>query len=587
MTLKEIVQERYELEMNSLSPQAKKIITSDFSDFSRIMAFHAHGPYGFHPFTSSVYLQQELYTFSDKIYTIYVNEQIKDWKRELLNDISSKKEMTLEVLIDNYLERSYKLILKIEDQFVRKIINNNCPRYYQALYFIKREKHINDFLRCSDSERKKIKLFFDRFEEIYKDIEVTYLHKKTETKESVLLTESVAPKTASKSRRTTPKSERTKSTKNHKSLNKPEKELVNDNNGKRSKNNVEENKDSSKNKIIVSDLNNSFKESLSPEFYNTPVFCLDELTMTATINYGCNGKISLGLSSSYVAPSFPFLSNFERDHVKYDPDEKYRKPIVSDRITRSAHRYKWFGVNGMDYIVSFKKYGIIAKCIDLFFGEYICYVPVEFEESNGINYALVKTSDDIITSTLTKRKDLINFLEKEDISLRDFKLKEITNKLYCLCDFYDSYELCDFLDLDTDLYDKDDVLIELQAAMSNKTIDEFLWDSYTVEEKNDYLMNKLTALRNKDAFLRFNIVKLNYLPYSKEVELSYLVHSEYSIEVYINVDIIYDDESITSYQHIKVDSYDDQFIYFQGKTRIKSDKDYLSIRLIRLTCSDE
>jgi hypothetical protein len=295
----------------------------------------------------------------------------------------------------------------------------------------------------------------------------------------------------------------------------------------------------------------------------------------------------LGLSSNYVAPSFPFLSYFERGHVKYDPDEKYRKPIVSDRITRSAHRYKWFGVNGMDYIISFKKYGIIAKCTDLFFGEYICYVPVGFEESNEINYALVKTSDDIIISTLTKRKDLIYFLEKEDISLRDFKLTEITDKLYCLCDFYDSYELCDFLDLDTDLYDKDDVLIELQAAMSNKTIDEFLWDSYTLEEKNDYLMNKLTALRNKDAYLRFNIVKINYIPYSKEVELSYLIHSEYSIEVYINIDIIYSDESITTYQHIKVDSYDDQFIYFQGKTRIKSDKDYLSIRLIRLTCSDE
>jgi hypothetical protein len=347
------------------------------------------------------------------------------------------------------------------------------------------------------------------------------------------------------------------------------------------------NRNNSKNKVIVSELNQSFKDSLSPGFYDTPVFCLDELTMTATINYGCNGRISLGLSSSYVAPSFSFLYNFERDHVKYDPNEKYSKPIVSDRITRSAHRYKWFGVNGMDYILSFKKYGIIAKCIDLFFGEYVCYVPVELEESNEIYYALVKTSDDIINSTLTKRRDLIDFLEKEDISLRDFKLLEITDKLYCLFDYYDLYELYDFLDLDTDLYDKDDVLIELQAEMSNKTIDEYLWDSYTLEEKNDYLMNKLTALRNKDAFLRFNIVKIHYLPYSKEVELSYLIHSEYSIEVYINIDIIYSDESITSYQHIKVDSYDDQFVYFQGKTRIKSERDYLSIRLIRLTCSDE
>ena len=69
--------------------------------------------------------------------------------------------------------------------------------------------------------------------------------------------------------------------------------------------------------------------------------------------------------------------------------------------------------------------------------------------------------------------------------------------------------------------------------------------------------------------------------------MSYLIHSEYSIEVFVNIDVLYKDGSSLAYSHIRVDSYDDQFVYFQGKTRIKSEKDYLNIQLISLTCSDE
>ena len=190
----------------------------------------------------------------------------------------------------------------------------------------------------------------------------------------------------------------------------------------------------------------------------------------------------------------------------------------------------------------------------------------------------------MIISTLTKRVDLIQFLEYKDISLRDFKLLEITDKLLFLCDYYDIYV---FLGLDDDLFEKSDIILQLQAEMTKKTIDEFLWDSYTLEEKNDFLSQRIKTSRNKEAFLRFNIVKVHYLPFSKEIEVSYLIHSEYSIEVFVNIDVLYKDGSSLAYSHIRVDSYDDQYIYFQGKTRIKSEKDYLNIQLISLTCSDE
>ena len=593
MTLKESVQKRYEKEIESLSSQARIAISRNFSDFSRLMAFHDHGPYAFKSFSLSDHVREELFAFSNRIFAIYVKEQIEEWKSIAKHD-SSSPSLIAEMVFDNYLQKSYRLILQTEERFVQKLIKNNCPHYTQALCFIKREKSINDFLRCSESERKKLILFFDKFGEIYNEIISFYNHNKKETingSESSMLTK-VTDKTTAKSDGLKPQKAKTKTTK----VSKPQQKKKSSNSitkstknkSKRLPDDIEEDLEEIDSKspkyIEVSIQNRPFIESDGPSVYDTPHFYFDDLTMMVRINYGCNGSISFGLSSNYITPSFSFLYNFERDIIKQDPDANYHKPIVSDRISRSAHGYKWFGVNGMDYMISLKKYGIVAKCVNLYFGDYICYVPVEIDDYDGECLAEIKATDDSIVSALTIRHDLVFFLEYEDISLRDFKLLEITDKLFYLCDYYDIY---DFLGLDEDLCDKNDVILKLQASMSRKTIDEFLWDSYTLNDKNEYLMQRVKALRNKEAYLRFNIVKINYLPYSKEIELSYLIHSEYSIEVYVNIDIFYKDGSCESYPHIKVESYDDQFIYFQGKTRIRCEKDYLHIKLIELTCADE
>lgn len=593
MTIKEIVQKRYDLEIDSLSPQAKKVISSNFSDFSKLMVFHDHGLHVFNSFTSSEYIQQELFDFSNKIWLIYIKEQIVEWKRRLLLDASSTKEIVLESLIDNYLGKVYRLILKAQGQFVQKTIKFNCPNYQQALCFVKKEKSVNDFLRCSESERRKLLAFFNEFGEIYNDILQFYCQKKKESanemvtsvlsdvfieKRKTELNKVEAKKNKKKKKiRKTQHNKNTITSKNE-NVNKP-KRILNDN-----KREIKGENSVTKKQSVVYGQCLSLVDIKSPQLYDTPHFYFDDLTMIAFINYGCNGIVSFGLSSDYIATSFPFLYNFERDHIKYDPDEIYKKTIVSDRITRSAHRYKWFGANGEDYMTSLEEYGIAAKCIDLYFGEYRCYIPVEVDGYDEDYLAEIETTDETIISTLTKRIDLIQFLEYKDISLRDFKLLEITDKLLLLCDYYDIY---DFLGLDDDIFEKSEIILQLQAEMTKKTIDEFLWDSYTLEEKNDFLTQRIKTSRNKEAFLRFNIVKVHYLPFSKEVEVSYLIHSEYSIEVFVNINILYKDGSSLAYSHIRVDSYDDQYIYFQGKTRIKSEKDYLNIQLISLTCSDE
>ena len=382
MTLKESVQKRYEKEIESLSSQARIAISRNFSDFSRLMAFHDHGPYAFKSFSSSDHVREELFAFSNRIFAIYVKEQIEEWKSVAKHD-SSSPSLIAEMVFDNYLQKSYRLILQTEERFVQKLIKNNCPHYTQALCFIKREKSINDFLRCSESERKKLILFFDKFGEIYNEIISFYNHNKKETSngsESSMLTK-VTDKTTAKSDGLKTQKAKTKTTK----VSKPQQKKKSSNSitkstknkSKRLPDDIEEDLEEIDSKspkyIEVSIQNRPFIESDGPSVYDTPHFYFDDLTMMARVNYGCNGSISFGLSSNYITPSFSFLYNFERDIIKQDPDANYHKPIVSDRISRSAHGYKWFGVNGMDYMISLKKYGIVAKCVNLYFGDYIFY----------------------------------------------------------------------------------------------------------------------------------------------------------------------------------------------------------------------
>ena len=592
MTLKEIVQEKYEQEIDSWSFEAKRVVRDNFADYSRLIVFHERGQNAFKTFTKSLVVQHELYELTENTYSLYVKEQLLEWKRSAIRELLSKDETLYEKIIDDYLKRSYQFLLKEESSFVQKTIKNNCPQYAQALVFVRKQKSINEFLRCSNEQRNELSAFFDRFGELYNGIVYIYNEKKVLTPQSSQHLEVLQKQKSVISSKIDDR--RTKSTKKSLHVANKQKSKTSKRKHKKTQNAQDgekrlRKKDKPASSIKFVDIDSvsvlSFHELPSPSFVDPPRLSFDDLTMVATLNLGCNGTSSFGMSPKFMTPPIGgILYNFERTHWFYDPDEEYHKPIVSDKITRSSHRYKWFGVNGYDYLYSLKYYGIIAKCINLYFGEYKCYVPVEVDDIEGEFVAEINISEETIDSILTKRKDLKDFLLHENITLRDFKLMEITSKLLYLCDYYDIY---DFLDLDEELFSKQDVIVSLQAAMSKKTIDEYLWDSYTLEEKNLFLKQKVKAIRNKEAYLRFNIANVAYLPYSREFELSYLIHSEYSVVVFVNIDIIYRDGTKTSYSHIDVDAYDDKFEYFQGKMRMRSEQDYLNIEQIQLTCSDE
>ncbi len=122
---------------------------------------------------------------------------------------------------------------------------------------------------------------------------------------------------------------------------------------------------------------------------------------------------------------------------------------------RYAHGYKWFGVANLNVEVSLDSFGIACKCINLEDFKYECYAPDPEFEDCCINFT---TTEEYIEETLVRNDQLSDFLVKSGISMVDFKLIEITEKLYYLCDYYDIIE---FLGLgEIDAIPKEDINLE-------------------------------------------------------------------------------------------------------------------------------
>lgn len=105
------------------------------------------------------------------------------------------------------------------------------------------------------------------------------------------------------------------------------------------------------------------------------------------------------------------------------------------------HDNKWFGLKGLNAKDSLAQYGIAARSIG---AEYECYAPDPDEEDCSIYFV---TAEYDIVEHLQNSSQLAKFIYEKGVTLSDFKLLEITEKLYLLCDFFN---IIDFLELNID-----------------------------------------------------------------------------------------------------------------------------------------
>lgn len=142
---------------------------------------------------------------------------------------------------------------------------------------------------------------------------------------------------------------------------------------------------------------------------------------------------------------FPNVS----DYWKMKPKEQ-RASISSyvddfpNKVIRSAHNYEWFGLFGLTAKESLIEYGIAARCIDLEKYEFECYAPDPDEDDCSIYFI---TTEDYIEERLRKHRELSTFLIQNNLSMKQFRLMEITEMIYVTALHFD---LIDLLGLDID-----------------------------------------------------------------------------------------------------------------------------------------
>ncbi len=565
MSIEKELQKRYIQERKQLSSEAEKVVKRFFSNYDNIMVYHSYTYSSFRPFCHNTNICVELYNLSVSIYYIYEDVQSRYWIDDAITEFYKSNSGARIKILEKCSQKIFALLLKGESNKIQKIIKNNCYPYKKILPFLSGKKSVNDFLRYDDYIRKDLKDFILKYGFYYSKIEKLI----NSDNASVEKKNHLANKKAKLQEQ------------NIKEDDKEENVVLRNNKESEKKDIIKKTKD----EVEFYDLplkSNCLYQS-EQQLYSGASLLFDTFQMTAVINYGGYGFKIIPLSTKFIAPDYGVeFYNCEKKFRNYDPNDDYKTPILSNKIIRHSHFYKWFGVDYLSPVESLEIYGIIARCKDLFFFEYECYAPIYLDDERCILMKF-ETTEDEIENLLSKRSDLVDFLSKEDISLRDFKILDITSKLYHICNFYD-IDL--FLGIEGEYYEKDDILFSLTEYLKKNKKSKLLWNNYTIQEKEDYLSSRLKAIRNKEAFLRFVFVKLSYLKRSREVEIKYLIQSDYSVEVYVDIQIFYMDGTSSIYKHINVDSYDDKFVYFQGAYKIKSSQDYLNISEILLTCSD-
>ena len=106
-------------------------------------------------------------------------------------------------------------------------------------------------------------------------------------------------------------------------------------------------------------------------------------------------------------------------------------------VTISAHNYEWFGLCP-NVIDSVKQFRIAAKCVNLPEFRYQCYAPDPEYDDCCIYFEI---TDEIIEKLVKSSPQLKDFLLQSHITLVDFELMEITDKLHYLSNFFDIIDL--------------------------------------------------------------------------------------------------------------------------------------------------
>ena len=141
-------------------------------------------------------------------------------------------------------------------------------------------------------------------------------------------------------------------------------------------------------------------------------------------------------------------------------------------FTFDNHEYKWFGLKGLSAKDSLAQYGIAVRKMGV---DYECYAPDPDEDDCSIYFT---TTGRYIDYYLQNSPQLAKFMYEKRITLNDFKLLGIPEKINLLCDFFN---IIDLLELSVDeTYERNTIVLD--DTDDAKSLEEEANDAQTKSE---------------------------------------------------------------------------------------------------------
>ncbi len=173
------------------------------------------------------------------------------------------------------------------------------------------------------------------------------------------------------------------------------------------------------------------------------------------------------------------MNNFSKGNNKVFQNIQKRKlyyPILREpeyyenlEIERARVKYRyaakrWFGLKGFSLYENFLKQGIAVRYVNVDFLECECYAPDPEYDDCSIYFII---TEDELERIVKGRRDLYDFLTSAGVTMVNFILMEMPEKLFHLCQYYDIIELLG-LDDDIEAIPREELILKFKCDNKRK-----------------------------------------------------------------------------------------------------------------------
>ena len=175
-------------------------------------------------------------------------------------------------------------------------------------------------------------------------------------------------------------------------------------------------------------------------------------------------KRSMGDFSKGNDRIFKRMGHKDRGSSSLKNSDEYDPTIERARVKYRYATKRWFGVKGWSVYESLMEFGVAVRYVNVDFLECECYAPDPEYDDCCIYFVI---TEDELERIVKGRRDLHDFLTMAGVTLVNFILMEMPDKIYYLSQFYDFIELLG-LDEDIEATPREEISIKIKSDNKRK-----------------------------------------------------------------------------------------------------------------------